>query len=289
MRMTSHAARTFHRGGLALALVAAVAVLPGCYAKRFRGYDESIARLTAQADSLAGELAKTRSELADAKTQLASHEQTMKSLRAGTQTSSEELIGRIDQLEARFEDQSAQLNDLAGRARTRGAVLDSAAAPSSVPPAAPTGKTGTDKSGKGGSGKTSTANPATVQVDPTAAYDQAVLDFTQGRFPLALTEFRAFVTAHGTTDLADNAQYGVGESYYAQGQYDSAAVAYRAVIDGYPDGDKVPAALYKLGIAYQKSNRSPEARTTFKTLIDKYPRTGEARLAEERLKEMDQR
>jgi hypothetical protein len=65
--------------------------------------------------------------------------------------------------------------------------------------------------------------------------------------------------------------------------------AYRDVVEKWPEGDKVPAALYKLGIAYQKTNRSPEARTTFRTLIDKYPRSGEARLAEERLKEMDQR
>jgi len=116
-----------------------------------------------------------------------------------------------------------------------------------------------------------------------------VLDFTQGRFPLALSEFRAFVQQHGATDLGDNAQYGVGESFYAVGQHDSAAFAYRDVIERWPQGDKVPAALYKLGIAYQKGNRSAEARTTYNTLIEKYPRSGEARLAAERLKEMDAR
>ena len=52
---------------------------------------------------------------------------------------------------------------------------------------------------------------------------------SRSRFPFALTEFRTFVAQHGTTDLGDNAQYGVGESFYAVGQYDSAATAYRAV------------------------------------------------------------
>jgi tol-pal system protein YbgF len=150
--------------------------------------------------------------------------------------------------------------------------------PTPVPPAP-----GTKTSSPG------SVKPSSVQVDPTAAYDQAVLDFTQGRFPLALTEFRAFVEKYGTTDLADNAQYGVGESFYAQGQYDSATVAYRDVVERWPQADKVPAALYKLGISYQKMNQSAEARATYKTLIDQYPRSGEARLAEERLKEMDQR
>ena len=256
-----------------LALAACLAVLPGCYSKRFKAIDANFASLSAKADSLANEHALTRAELAELKKQVGEHENTMRSLRAGTQTGREELMSRIEQLEARLEDQSQQLNDLAGRTRTRSTVLDSAIVPAPTPPA-PGSKS---------------AAPSSVKVDPTAAYDQAVLDFTQGRFPLALTEFRAFVQQHGATDLGDNAQYGVGESFYAVGQYDSAAIAYRDVIERWPQGDKVPAALYKLGIAYQKANKSAEARTTYSTLIEKYPRSGEARLAAERLKEMDAR
>ena len=262
-----------HAAARILALAACLAVLPGCYSKRFKAIDASFASLSAQADSLANEHARTRAELAEVKKQVGEHEQTMRSLRAGTQTRSEELVGRIEQLEARLEDQTQQLNDLAGRTRTRSTVLDSTVVPAPNPPAP----------------GTKSASPSSVKVDPTAAYDQAVLDFTQGRFPLALAEFRAFVQQHGATDLGDNAQYGVGESFYAVGQYDSAAIAYRDVIERWPEGDKVPAALYKLGIAYQKGNRSAEARTTYNTLIEKYPRSGEARLAGERLKEMDQR
>jgi len=265
-----------HAAARILALAVCLAVLPGCYSKRFKAIDASFAALSAQADSLANEHARTRAELVELKKQVDEHEQTMRSLRAGTQTRSEELVGRIEQLEARLEDQSQQLNDLAGRTRTRSTVLDSAVVPVPVPPAP-------------GTKSSSPSSPSSVKVDPTAAYDQAVLDFTQGRFPLALTEFRAFVQQHGATDLGDNAQYGVGESFYAVGQYDSAAIAYRDVIERWPQGDKVPAALYKLGIAYQKGNKSAEARTTYNTLIEKYPRSGEARLAAERVKEMDQR
>ncbi|MEP7028791.1 MAG: hypothetical protein ABI960_09380, partial [Candidatus Eisenbacteria bacterium] len=98
----------------ALVLVAAIALLPGCYAKRFKRLDLSLAVLSERADSLAAEQARTRAELAETRAQVTSHEQTMRSLRAGTQTSSEELIGRIEQLESRLEDQSQQLNDLAG-------------------------------------------------------------------------------------------------------------------------------------------------------------------------------
>ena len=284
MRPSAHTGKRMSRGGLLLVLAAAIAVLPGCYAKRFKRMDLELAALGERADSLQAEQARTRAELADVRATVAAHEQTMRSLRAGSQTRSEELVGRIEQLESRLEDQGKQLDDLSGRVHTRSSVMDSLMTPATG------SQTGKPPAGKTPAGKAPvSANPSSVKVDPTAAYDQAVLDFTQGRFPLALGEFRAFVAANGTTDLADNAQYGVGESFYAVGQYDSAAAAYRDVVEKWPEGDKVPAALYKLGIAYQKSNRSPEARTTFRTLIDKYPRSGEARLAEERLKEMDQR
>jgi tol-pal system protein YbgF len=271
---------TSHAAARLLVLAACLALFPGCYSKRFKAIDYSLAALTQQADSLANEHAKTRADLAELRKE---YDQAVRSLRAGSQTRSEELVGRIEQLESRLEDQSQRLDDLAGRARTRSTVLDTATTAPVVPPPAPASKGSVAKP------PAPSAGASSVKVDPTAAYDQAVLDFTQGRFPLALSEFRAFVAQHGATDLGDNAQYGVGESFYAVGQYDSAAAAYRDVIERWPSGDKVPAALYKLGIAYQKANRSPEARTTYNTLIEKYPRSGEARLAGERLKEMDQR
>ncbi len=265
-------------------LVAVVLTAPGCYSGRFQRIEEALASQSRRADSLEAEQARTQSELASARAELDEQSRLVRSLRAGSETSVHEVLGRVEQLETRLEEQSQMLNDLTGRARTRGLAFDTTSAgvtagsssaplpgatvPGGVPPAA----------GSGG-----------VRVDPTAMYDQAVVDFTQGRFPLALTEFRAFVAQYPASDLADNAQYGVGEAFYAQSQYDSALVEYRRVVDDFPQGDKVSAALYKVGITYQKTNRSAEARTAYRTLIEKYPRSGEARLAEERLKEMGQR
>jgi tol-pal system protein YbgF len=233
-------------------------------------------------DSLRTEHERTRADLAETRAKL---DDAVRSLRAGNETSAVELVQRLDQLESRLEDQANQINDLSGRARTR-SLGDSATIVPPIPAPVPGTKPGAPTS----SGTGSVPAPSGgVRIDPTAAYDQAVTDFTQGRFDRALAEFRSFVTTYPTSDLADNAQYGVGESYYAMSSYDSAAVEYRRVVDVYPNADKVPAALYKLGITYQKTNRTAEARTTYKTLTDKYPRSGEARLAAERLKELDTR
>jgi len=54
-----------HAAARMLALAACLAVLPGCYSKRFKAIDASFASLSAQADSLANEHARTRAELAE--------------------------------------------------------------------------------------------------------------------------------------------------------------------------------------------------------------------------------
>jgi TolA-binding protein len=70
-------------------------------------------------------------------------------------------------------------------------------------------------------------------------------------------------------------------------RYDSAGTAYREVESRYPRGDRLPAALYKLGMVNQKLGDKAEARKVFTRLREKFPRSGEAKLAEERLRELD--
>ena len=59
------------------------------------------------------------------------------------------------------------------------------------------------------------------------------------------------------------------------------------MVDEWPTGDKVPSALYKLGVTYQKMNLPAEAKTTYRLLVEKHPNSGEAKLAKERLRELD--
>jgi tol-pal system protein YbgF len=119
--------------------------------------------------------------------------------------------------------------------------------------------------------------------DPNQLYDQAAQDLTQGRYAMALSGFREFVQRFPTAELADNAQYGIGECYFAQAMFDSAAVEYARVAAGHPDGDRVPAALFKLALTQEKLNRNGEAKKTLEDLVKRYPLSGEAQLARERL------
>jgi len=119
--------------------------------------------------------------------------------------------------------------------------------------------------------------------DPNQVYDQAALDLTQGRYSMALQGFREFVRQNPTAELADNAQYGVGECLFAQSQFDSAAVEYARVETGWPKGDKVPAALYKRALCQDKLQKSADSKKTLEDLVKRFPLSGEAQLARERL------
>jgi len=114
-------------------------------------------------------------------------------------------------------------------------------------------------------------------------YDQASLDLTQGRYKLALQEFRDYVRKFPASELADNAQYGVGECFFAQSVFDSAEVEYAKVEASFPKGDKVPAALYKQALSQERLKKTSAAKKTLEDLVKRYPNSGEAQLARERL------
>lgn len=129
------------------------------------------------------------------------------------------------------------------------------------------------------------------------AYQAAYLDFSRGRYELALSGFREFLRRYPDSPLADSAQYGIGESYYslasaaaAESQPDKATRAleqsvqeFRKVIVMYPRGAKVPTALYKEALALAELKQTALARTRLQYLLDHFPQSEEAPLAKERL------
>jgi tol-pal system protein YbgF len=100
---------------------------------------------------------------------------------------------------------------------------------------------------------------------------------------MALGNYRDYLRRFPDTELADNAQYGVGECFFAQAQFDSALVEYNRVGARWPTGDRAPAALYKTGLCQDRLGRGADARKTFENLVKRFPQSGEAQLARDRL------
>jgi len=140
-----------------------------------------------------------------------------------------------------------------------------------------------------GSPKSDTAKPTpdTVGLVADKLYNTAYLDFTRGKYDVAISEFRRYLAAFSPSDNADNAQYWIGECFYSLGKLDSAETGFRQVLVDFPKGNKVPAAEYKLGLVYLAQNRKPEAANQLRRVVKEYRGTNEAKLAQDRLQTLE--
>jgi tol-pal system protein YbgF len=123
-------------------------------------------------------------------------------------------------------------------------------------------------------------------IDFTKLYDTAYEDYQRQNYSLARTGFEEYLRMFAETDLADNAQYWIGECYYAEGKYEEAAAAFRRVIERYPTGNKAPRAMLKAGHALLQLGRKDQASAMFQQVIDTYPLSSEADQAKSRLKKL---
>jgi len=114
-------------------------------------------------------------------------------------------------------------------------------------------------------------------------YDRALGYHRDGRHQEAMTDFNAFLTLYPKSELADNAQFWIGEGYRGQGKHEEAILAYQKVINGYPGGNKVPAALLQQGFAFDTIGDTTTAELVFKKLVKNFPKTSEAEIARKRL------
>jgi tol-pal system protein YbgF len=134
---------------------------------------------------------------------------------------------------------------------------------------------------------TPSASKSVKPLDYTKLYDTAYDDYQQQNYSLARTGFAEYLRLFPETDLADNAQYWIGECYYAEGKYEEAFNAFQQVITKYPTGNKVPRAMLKAGHAQLQLGRKDQARLMFQQVIDAYPLSSEADQAKSRLKKLE--
>ncbi len=246
---SGRAPRPVRYAGAPVALVLAIgalASLPACMPPSLLTLRSGLDSLRAVVDTM-----NVRDSLAfrvvqETRRELAEQRDILFGVKATTGSTTNELFEQMQRLEGKLDEVMGRFQQLERRAPSS----------SSTPPGGP---------------------------DPNQLYDQAAQDLTQGRYSMALQGFREYVQRYPTTELADNAQYGIGESYFAESQFDSAKVAYEAVDSMFPSADKVPAALYKRALCEEKLGQAAAARKHFEELVKRFPLAGESQLAKERL------
>jgi tol-pal system protein YbgF len=128
---------------------------------------------------------------------------------------------------------------------------------------------------------------ASLRPTPEQQYDRAYSAYMQQRYDESLALFKEFFERHPKHDLADNAQYWIGEIYYDIEDYPNAILAFKEVVTKYGDQNKAPDALLKIGYAYIALDDPDNARIFLKRVIKNYPFSTAEPMAQMKLKEIE--
>jgi tol-pal system protein YbgF len=140
------------------------------------------------------------------------------------------------------------------------------------------------REGQGSGGVRVGRNP---DMEAFRLYRRSYEALRQGKHDEATDGFREFLRRYPAHDLADNAQYWLGECYYDVKDFTSAVREFRRVVERFPHGNKVPDALLKVSYSYLALGSIDAGRQTLEQLIRSYPQHETAVLATARLAEID--
>lgn len=128
--------------------------------------------------------------------------------------------------------------------------------------------------------------PAMPAMSADTLYQNALRDFSTGKYDLARQEFGDYIKNFPTNDLASNAQFYLGEISYAQGDYQDAIAQYEIVTGNYPKSFKLAAALLKKAFAEVELGMKSTGIRDLREVLRRFPGSDEARRAQAKLKEL---
>jgi tol-pal system protein YbgF len=141
--------------------------------------------------------------------------------------------------------------------------------------------------GAGGAGAPGSGAPQGAAAGAEqAAYLQALDQLKSGKYPEAISSLQQFLTMYPKSDLADSAEYWLGEAYYVTRNFPKAATAFHTVLDQWPSSRKAPDALLKLGYTQFEMKQYSDARATLTDVTRRFPDSNAAHLAADRLQQM---
>jgi len=197
-------------------------------------------------------------------------EQELRDLRGAVESLQFEQQGLVNRQRDQYLDIDSRLQSLEGG---RGSAAAGAAAGALV----------------AGAGQASSASaPAPLQSGPAAAseqdaYNAAFNQLKDGRYEQAAAGFTQFLATYPKSNLSDNAQYWLAETFYVRRQFDKALEAFSLVSKDYPESRKMPDALLKIGYCNYELQRWSEAKAALGQVTQRFPDSTAARLASQRL------
>jgi tol-pal system protein YbgF len=208
------------------------------------------------------------------------------------------LSDNLEEIKSRLGKLNQQLVDLQNTMQSVDAKISGGAAP---PPSGqqqnpgsasnngfPTGPaySSTGSVSQGATGAATSGPPPAGAPSADTLYSNGLRDITSGKYDLARSEFQDYIRYYGTTDLAGNAQFYLGEIAYSQKNYDQAVIEYDKVLTNYQHNFKVPPARLKKALANIELGQKATGVRELREIVKRYPGTEEDRRARAKLKEM---
>jgi tol-pal system protein YbgF len=128
--------------------------------------------------------------------------------------------------------------------------------------------------------------PQPTNLSPQEVYNTSYADYLKGSFELAIDGFKLYRETFPDSPLADNALYWIGECQYSLRKFTEAIDEFNNLILNYPQSDKVAASYLKKGLALAELKQKDEALVVFRLLVSKFPLEEEAKIAQEKIKEL---
>jgi tol-pal system protein YbgF len=187
----------------------------------------------------------------------------------------------VDQLTNGLETSRKQQRDLYADLDRRMKNLESRGAAGGAGGSAPA-----SSSDGGGAAAAGAGEAAAAGSDDRASYQAAFSSLKEGQYDRAIAAFQKFLFAFPDSQLADNAQYWLGEAYYVNKSFPEAQTAFQRVVDKYPQSRKIPDALLKIGFCRYELKQWDSAKQVLLQVASQFSDTPAGHLAQQRLDKM---
>jgi tol-pal system protein YbgF len=191
----------------------------------------------------------------------------------------------VQDIQARVGKLSQELNDIQGTLQSIDAKVSGGAPP---PGAASLSGASSPAGGPGPSGSNSSGGSGAplAPVSADTLYQNALRDYTGGKYDLSQQEFSDYIKNFPSNDLASNSQFYLGEIAYSQNDFKAAIAAYDVVLQNYPKSFKLAASLLKRGMAELELDMKAAGVRDLRDVIRRFPGSDEARRAQAKLREI---
>ena len=128
--------------------------------------------------------------------------------------------------------------------------------------------------------------PGTDLLAMRVEYEKAFRFLKNGHYDHAIDALSKYLEKYPESPHRINARYWLAEAFFISGRYSLAVSEYKGFITDHADSPKYPQGLLKLGYSYDELGQGRKARHVLGQVISRFPDSAPALLARKRLEKM---